>query len=96
VLDTLVAEVGLQRSGIDAIVGELEPAGVPQHVRVSLDLKAPCMTSTLFTMVWNRSRDLELNGLGPFIGSNQISDLPRSEQKEDTMVKKKKAKKAKK
>ena len=53
-------------------------------------------TSILFTMVWNRSRDLELNGLGPFIGSNQISDLPRSEQKEDTMVKKKKAKKAKK
>ena len=53
-------------------------------------------TSILFTMVWNRSRDLELNGLGPFIGSNQISDLRRSEQKEDTMVKKKKAKKAKK
>ena len=53
-------------------------------------------TSILFTMVWNRSRDLELNGLGPVIGSNQISDLPRSEQKEDTMVKKKKAKKAKK
>ena len=53
-------------------------------------------TSILFTMVWNRSRDLVLNGLGPFIGSNQISDLPRSEQKEDTMVKKKKAKKAKK
>jgi len=38
-----MAEVGLQRSGIDAIVGELEPAGVPQHVRVSLDLKAPCI-----------------------------------------------------
>jgi hypothetical protein len=24
-------------------------------------------------MVWNRSRDLELNGLGPFIGSKQTS-----------------------
>jgi hypothetical protein len=47
-------------------------------------------------MVWNRSRDLELNELGPFIGSNQTSDLPMSERKEDTMVKKKKAKKAKK
>ena len=45
----------------------------------------------------DRSRDfLELNGLGPFIGSKQTSDLPMSEQKEDTMVKKKKAKKAKK
>ena len=53
-------------------------------------------TSILFTMVWNRSRDLELNGLGPFIGSKQTSELPMSEQKEDTMVKKKKAKKAKK
>jgi len=36
VLNALVAEVGLQGAGIDAIVGELEPAGVPQHVRVSL------------------------------------------------------------
>jgi hypothetical protein len=53
-------------------------------------------TPILFTMVWDRSRDLELNGLGPFIGSKQTSDLPMSEQKEDTMVKKKKAKKAKK
>jgi hypothetical protein len=26
-------------------------------------------------MVWNRSRDLELNGLGPFIGSKQTSDF---------------------
>ena len=29
----------------------------------------------LFTMVWNRSRDLELDGLGPFIGSKQTSDF---------------------
>jgi hypothetical protein len=47
-------------------------------------------------MVGNRSRDLELNALGPFIGSKQTSDLPMSEQEEGTMVKKKKAKKAKK
>jgi hypothetical protein len=47
-------------------------------------------------MVWNRSRDLELNALGPFIRSKQTSDLPMSEQKEDPIVKKKKAKKAKK
>jgi hypothetical protein len=32
-------------------------------------------TSILFTMVWNRSRDLELDGLGPFIGSKQTSDF---------------------
>ena len=50
----------------------------------------------LFTMVWNRSRDLELNGLGPFIGSKQTSDFADVDLKEDTMVKKKKAKKAKK
>jgi hypothetical protein len=52
--------------------------------------------STLFTKVWKRSRDSELKGLGPFIGSQQTSDLPMSDQKEDTMVKKKKATKAKK
>ena len=32
-------------------------------------------TPILFTMVWNRSRDLELDGLGPFIGSKQTSDF---------------------
>ena len=32
--DALVAEVVLQGSGIVAIVGELIPAGVPEHVRV--------------------------------------------------------------
>jgi hypothetical protein len=52
--------------------------------------------SILFTIVWNISRDLELDGVGPFIGSKQTSDLPMSEQKEVTMVKKKKTKKAKK
>jgi hypothetical protein len=40
VLDVLVAEVGLQRPGIDAVVGELEAAGVAQHVRVHLELEA--------------------------------------------------------
>ena len=27
-------EIGLQRAGIDAVIGELEAAGVPQHVRM--------------------------------------------------------------
>jgi hypothetical protein len=34
VLDILVPEVVLQRSGIVAIVGEFEAAGMPQHVRM--------------------------------------------------------------
>jgi hypothetical protein len=31
--------VGLQRAGIDAVVGQLEPAGVSQHVRMRLDIE---------------------------------------------------------
>ena len=34
VLDVAVPEIGLQRPGIDAVIGELEAAGVPQHVGV--------------------------------------------------------------
>jgi hypothetical protein len=34
VLDVLVAEIRLQRTGIDAVIGELEAACVPQHVRM--------------------------------------------------------------
>ena len=33
-LDVLVPEIGLQRASIDAVVGELEAAGVAQHVRM--------------------------------------------------------------
>jgi hypothetical protein len=43
VLNISMAEVSLQGPCIDAIVGEFEAAGVPQHVRVSLDLKAHCI-----------------------------------------------------
>ena len=39
-LNALVAEISLQGPGIDAIVGKFEPAGVAQHVRVSLDFEA--------------------------------------------------------
>src|SRR5262249_31231071 len=31
-LDVAVTEVSLQRAGVDALVGQLIPAGVPQHV----------------------------------------------------------------
>jgi hypothetical protein len=34
VLDVAVAQIGLQRPGIDAVIGELEAACVPQHVRM--------------------------------------------------------------
>jgi hypothetical protein len=34
-----VPEVGLQRPGIDPVIGQLEAAGVPQHVGVHLDPK---------------------------------------------------------
>jgi len=39
-LDVLVPEVGLQRAGIDAVVCELEAAGMSQHVRVQLKFEA--------------------------------------------------------
>src|SRR5580693_264449 len=46
-LDRLVAEIGLDRSGIDAVVGQLEAAGVAQHVRVDLHIEAYSLTSAL-------------------------------------------------
>mgnify|MGYP003382024122 CR=1 FL=1 len=36
VVDVLVSKVMLQRPGVVAIVGQLEPAGVPEHVRVGV------------------------------------------------------------
>src|ERR1700730_18441095 len=41
VLDVLVAQVGLQRARVAAIIGELEPTGVAQHVRVHLQRSEP-------------------------------------------------------
>jgi len=40
VRDVAVAEVVLQRAGIDAIVGELEAAAMAQHVRMSRERKS--------------------------------------------------------
>ena len=40
VRDTSVPQVGLQRPGISPFVGQGVPAGMPEHVRVSLDLKS--------------------------------------------------------
>ncbi len=33
-LNTAVAEIMLKGTGIEAVIGELEPAGMPQHVRM--------------------------------------------------------------
>jgi len=44
-LDRLVAEIGLDGPGIDAVVGQLEAAGVAQHVRVDLHIEACSLTS---------------------------------------------------
>ena len=32
-----MAEIGLQRSGIDALIGQLIPAGMPEHVWMDLE-----------------------------------------------------------
>ena len=40
VLDVLVAEVGLQAASVDAPVGQVKPAGVPQHVRMDREVEA--------------------------------------------------------
>jgi hypothetical protein len=44
-LDRLVAEVGLDGPGIDAVVGQFEAASMPQHVRVDLHIEACSLTS---------------------------------------------------
>src|SRR4029077_12358141 len=46
-LDRLVAKIGLDRPGIDAVVGQLEAAGVAQHVRVDLHIEPSSLTSAL-------------------------------------------------
>ncbi len=46
-LDRLVAKIGLDRSGIDAVVGQLEAAGVAQHMRVDLHIERSSLTSAL-------------------------------------------------
>ena len=42
-----MAEIGLDRPGIDAVVGQLEAAGVAQHVRVDLHIEPSSLTSAL-------------------------------------------------
>ena len=46
-LDCFMTKIGLDRSGIDAVVGQLEAAGVAQHVRVDLHIEACSLTSAL-------------------------------------------------
>ena len=42
-----MTEIGLDRSGIDAVVGQFEPTGVAQHVRVDLHIEDCSLTSAL-------------------------------------------------
>src|SRR4029077_5741082 len=42
VLDVAVPEVSLQRASIDAVIGELEAAGVAQHVRMHWETESGC------------------------------------------------------
>jgi hypothetical protein len=44
VLDVFVAEVVLQRPGIDALVGELESSCMPQHVRMDAEGHPGCLS----------------------------------------------------
>ena len=46
VLDRFVAEITLNRAGIDAVVRQLVAAGVPEHVRVHLELEACNLAGT--------------------------------------------------
>src|SRR4029077_3815137 len=40
VLDVLVPEIRLQRTGVDAVIGELEAAGMSEHVRMHWKVEA--------------------------------------------------------
>ena len=42
VLDIPVPQVGLQAAGIDALVGEMKTARVPQHVRMNQEVDLGC------------------------------------------------------
>src|SRR6478752_4371846 len=46
-LDRLVAEIGLDGPGIDAVIRQFEAASVAQHVRVDLHIEAYSLTSAL-------------------------------------------------
>jgi hypothetical protein len=46
-LDQLVAEIGLDCSGIDAVIRQFEAAGVARRVRVDLHIEASSLTSAL-------------------------------------------------
>jgi hypothetical protein len=47
VLDVLVSEIGLQRTGVDAIIRQLVSGGVPEHVRMDTELEAGCLAGAL-------------------------------------------------
>ena len=42
-----MTKIGLDCSGIDAVIGQFEAAGVAQHVRVDLHIEPSSLTSAL-------------------------------------------------
>ena len=42
-----MTKIGLDRSGIDAVVRQLKPAGMAQHVRVDLHIEPSSLASAL-------------------------------------------------
>ena len=46
-LNRLVAQIGLDRSGIHTVVGQLETASMPEHVRVDLHIEACSLVGSL-------------------------------------------------
>ena len=57
VLDVPVPEVGLQAARIMPLVGQGEPAGMPEHVRMSWEAQAGNLTSALHKLGKARCRE---------------------------------------
>ena len=47
VLDRFVAEIGLDRTGIDAIIRQLKSTGMAEHMRVDFHFETGSLTGTL-------------------------------------------------
>jgi hypothetical protein len=60
--NVLVAEISLDRAGIDAIIGHLEAAGVPEHVGVYLETELGARAHPLDHLLKAIGRD---RGLAP-------------------------------
>ena len=55
-VNALVPEVVLHRSGVDTLVGECEPAGVTEHVRMDREFESGQPTRPLDEFIDRRAR----------------------------------------